>query len=221
MVIEVFNNEWDIILSKEMEKPYFKVLMQFVDHEYQTKMIYPYYSDLFNALKYTSYSAVNVVILGQDPYHGEGQAHGLAFSVKSGVTIPPSLQNIFKELHADLNKPIPSDGNLIRWANDGVLLLNTVLTVQKDHPASHKDKGWEQFTDYIIEKLNERDEPVVFILWGSMARSKKKLITNGKHLIIESSHPSPFSCNHGFFGSHPFSKTNTFLIKNQKKPINW
>jgi uracil-DNA glycosylase len=175
---------------------------------------------MFNALKYTSYDDIKVVILGQDPYHGEGEAHGLSFSVKENVTLPPSLINIFKELNNDLGIKRTS-GTLVDWANQGVLLLNTVLTVEKDRPNSHKGKGWELFTDAIIKKINEKDDPVVFILWGNNAKAKKELITNKHHLVLESSHPSPFSCRYGFEGSKPFSKANKFLIKNENKPINW
>ena len=185
------------------------------------KTIFPPKDRILSALSITDYNDVKVVILGQDPYHGVGEANGLCFSVNDGVRIPPSLQNIYKELNSDLGIEIPNTGNLESWAKEGVLLLNTVLTVEKDKPASHKNIGWEIFTDSIIKKLNERMEPVVFILWGNFARSKKELITNPKHYIIESTHPSPFSANHGFFGSKPFSKTNNFLNKNNIKEIDW
>ena len=174
-----------------------------------------------SALDITDYNDVKVVILGQDPYHGIGEANGLAFSVNDGVKIPPSLKNIYKELHDDLGVEIPNTGNLESWAKEGVLLLNSVLTVEKDKPASHKNIGWETFTDSIIKKLNERDKPIVFILWGNFAKSKKELITNPKHLVLTSSHPSPFSVNYGFFGSKPFSKTNEFLRRNGIKEIDW
>ncbi|MFR3072044.1 MAG: uracil-DNA glycosylase, partial [Paeniclostridium sp.] len=186
-----------------------------------TQVIYPDMYDIFNALKYTSYKDTKVLILGQDPYHGENQAHGLAFSVKPGVRIPPSLLNMYKELHADLGCFIPNNGYLVPWAEQGVLLLNTALTVRAHQANSHKGKGWEVFTDNIIKLLNLRDEPVIFVLWGNNARSKKKLIDTNKHYIIESAHPSPLSASRGFFGSKPFSKTNDILIKLGRAPINW
>jgi uracil-DNA glycosylase len=216
----IVSNEWDKILIDEYKKEYFKKLVGFIKNEYKTKIIYPKASDMFNAMKLTPYSDIKVVILGQDPYHGEGEAHGLSFSVKEGITLPPSLVNIFKELYSDIGIK-RSKGTLDDWAEQGVLLLNTVLTVEKDKPNSHKGKGWEIFTDAIVKKINEKEDPVVFILWGNNARLKKGLITNPKHLIIESSHPSPFSCRNGFEGSHPFSKTNKFLSENCKKTINW
>ena len=203
-----------------MKKDYYKKLGIFVKDEYNKKIIYPEYKNIFNALRYTDYDKVKVVILGQDPYHGEGEAHGLSFSVREGVKMPPSLLNIFKELDSDLGiKRTKTD--LTDWAEEGVLLLNSIMTVVKDSPLSHKDKGWEIFTDRLIELLGEREEPLVFIFWGSYARSKKVLIKNKKHLIIESVHPSPLSSHRGFFGSKPFSKTNEFLSKNNIEPINW
>ena len=217
----MIGNDWDIVLKKEFEKEYFYNLLKFVQSEYKNKTIYPTKKEVFKAFRYTPYKNVKVVILGQDPYHGEGEAEGLSFSVKPGIRKPPSLNNIFKELHDDLGCTIPNDGSLVYWAKQGVLLLNTVLTVIKDKAASHKDIGWEQFTDEVIKIINEKEEPVVFILWGSFARSKKKYITNSKHLILESAHPSPLSAYNGFFGSKPFSKTNNFLIKNNLKPIDW
>ena len=214
------NKNWDKILEQEFKKEYFKKLGIFVKSEYSKKIIYPEYKNIFNALRYTDYDEVKVVILGQDPYHGEKEAHGLSFSVLEGVKMPPSLLNIFKELNNDLNiKRTKTD--LTDWASQGVLLLNSIMTVVKDTPLSHKGKGWEQFTDKIIEKLGEREEPIVFILWGSYARSKKELIKGKNHYIIESVHPSPLSANRGFFGSKPFSKTNEFLKKNNLKEINW
>lgn len=192
-----------------------------INEKYQTSVVYPPKNYIFNALKLTSYKNVKVVIVGQDPYHGEGEAHGLSFSVQKGIKIPPSLQNIYKELDSDLNIKPHIDGDLTKWAEEGVLLLNAVLTVEKDRPASHRNLGWELLTDYIIKALNEKDEPIVFILWGNFAKEKKKYITNPKHLVITSTHPSPFSANNGFFGSKPFSKTNDFLIKNNIKPIDW
>ena len=216
----MINKKWDVILKKDFEADYFKKLGVFVKNEYKHKIIYPEYKDIFNALRYTDYDEVKVVILGQDPYHGEKEAHGLSFSVKEGVAMPPSLRNIFTELYNDVGvKRNLTD--LTDWANQGVLLLNSIMTVVKDTPLSHKNKGWEIFTDNIIKYLGEREEPMVFILWGSYARSKKELIKNKKHLILESVHPSPLSANRGFFGSKPFSKTNNFLRENNIKEINW
>lgn len=216
----IFNKNWDVILDKEMQQEYYKKLGTFVKKEYREKVCYPKYQDIFNALRYTDYDQVNVVILGQDPYHGEGEAHGLSFSVLEGVRRPPSLNNIFKELYSDLG--VKREANdLTYWAEQGVLLLNSIMSVEKDKPLSHKDKGWEIFTDNIIRYLNEREKPIVFILWGSYARSKKVLITNKNHYIIESAHPSPLSASRGFFGSKPFSKTNEFLVKNGEQPIIW
>lgn len=214
-------NDWDKVLEGEFEKPYYLELRQFLKNEYETQVIYPDMYDIFNALKYTSYKDTKVLILGQDPYHGENQAHGLAFSVKPGVRIPPSLLNMYKELHVDLGCFIPNNGYLVPWAEQGVLLLNTALTVRAHQANSHKGKGWEVFTDNIIKLLNLRDEPVIFVLWGNNARSKKKLIDTNKHYIIESAHPSPLSASRGFFGSKPFSKTNDILIKLGRTPINW
>lgn len=215
----MINKKWDIVLKEEVKKEYFKKLGIFVKKEYKTKTIFPPYKNIFDALRFTDYDEVKVVILGQDPYHGLGEAHGLSFSVKEGVRMPPSLLNIFKELYSDLGiKRTTSD--LTDWAKQGVLLLNSIMTVEQDKPLSHKDKGWEIFTDTIIKKLNEREKPIVFVLWGNFARSKKEFITNKNHYIIESAHPSPLSANRGFFGSKPFSKINNFLSKTNKK-INW
>lgn len=219
--MELVGNSWDKILDKEYHQEYFKRIVQFINKEYKEKVIFPPKSCILRALSLTDYSNVKVVILGQDPYHGIGEANGLAFAVSNGIKLPPSLQNIYKELKDDLGIPISTVGNLECWAKEGVLLLNAVLTVEKDKAASHKNIGWEQFTDAIIEKLNEKESPVVFILWGNFARSKKALITNPIHCIIESTHPSPFSAHHGFFGSKPFSKTNTFLKKTGQKEIDW
>ena len=216
----MINKKWDIILKDEFTSPYFEKLGVFVKNEYNNKIIYPQYNDIFNALRYTDYDEVKVVILGQDPYHGENEAHGLSFSVKEGVPMPPSLRNIFKELQNDIGV-VRTQTDLSDWAKQGVLLLNTIMTVVKDTPLSHKNQGWEIFTDNIIKYLGEREEPMVFILWGSFARSKKELIKNQNHLILESVHPSPLSANRGFFGSKPFSKTNEFLIKNNIDKINW
>ena len=217
----MIGNDWDIYLKDEYNKDYFKKLIDFVNKEYKEKTIYPPKNEIFNALRHTPYKDVKVVILGQDPYHGEHQAEGLSFSVKNGIRKPPSLQNIFKELNDDLGIAFPKTSSLIPWADQGVLLLNAVLTVQANMAASHKDKGWEIFTDKIIELLDKKEEPIVFILWGSFARNKKKLITNKNHYIVESAHPSPLSAYNGFFGSKPFSKTNNFLISKGLKPIDW
>ena len=215
------NNTWDELLKDEYKKEYFINLKKFIINEYKTKTIYPKMSEIFNAFIKTPYENVKVVILGQDPYHGENEAEGLSFSVKIGIAKPPSLINIFSELESDLNIKPPNHGSLVSWAEQGVLLLNSSLTVVKDNPKSHSNKGWEIFTDEVIKIINKKDTPVVFILWGSDARSKKSLIKNKKHLIIESAHPSPLSAYRGFFGSKPFSKTNEFLIKNNIEPINW
>lgn len=216
----MINKKWDQVLKSEIKQEYFKKLKEFIDKEYQEKTIYPEYQDIFNAFKYTDYDQVKVVILGQDPYHGYKEAHGLSFSVQDGVKRPPSLNNIFKELKRDLKKERLSN-DLTDWAKQGVLLLNCIMTVVKDSPASHKNKGWEMFTDNVIKYLNKREEPIVFILWGNYAKSKKALITNKNHLILESVHPSPFSANNGFFGSNPFSKANDFLRKKNQKEIEW
>ena len=215
----MINKKWDIVLRDEFKKEYFKELGIFVKNEYKHKTVFPPYENIFDALRFTDYDDVLVVILGQDPYHGLGEAHGLSFSVHNNVKMPPSLLNIFKELYSDLGiKRTNSD--LTDWAKQGVLLLNSIMTVEQDKPLSHKDKGWEIFTDTIIKKLNEREEPVIFVLWGSFARSKKEFITNSRHYIIESAHPSPLSASRGFMGSKPFSKINNFLSKRNKK-INW
>ncbi len=217
----MIGNDWDTLLKDEYKKTYFIDLLDFIKKEYKEKIIYPKQNEVFNAFRYTDFSNVKVVILGQDPYHGPNQAEGLSFSVKDEVLKPPSLQNIFKELESDLGIPFPKHNSLKPWAKQGVLLLNAVLTVEEHKPTSHKDKGWETFTDDIIKIINEKEEPVVFILWGAYARAKKDLITNPKHLIIESAHPSPFSARNGFFGSRPFSRTNEFLKKNNIKEIDW
>ena len=216
----MINKKWDIILKDEFKKDYFRNLGIFVKNEYKTKQIFPPYKNIFDALRFTDYDNVKVVILGQDPYHGLGEAHGLSFSVRKNVKMPPSLQNIFKELESDLGiKRTNSD--LTDWAKEGILLLNSIMTVVKDKPLSHKDKGWEIFTDTIISKLNERVDPVIFVLWGSFAKSKKTLITNSRHKIIESVHPSPLSAHRGFFGSKPFSKINRYLSAMNKEEIKW
>ena len=216
----MINKNWDIILKDEFQKPYFRKLGIFVKQEYKNKQIFPPYEHIFDALRFTDYDEVKVVILGQDPYHGDCEAHGLSFSVHNNIKTPPSLINILKELKNDLNIT-RTESDLTNWAQQGVLLLNSIMTVEKDKPLSHKNKGWEIFTDTIIQKLNERDEPVIFVLWGSFARSKKEYITNKQHIIIESVHPSPLSASRGFFGSHPFSKINNNLISRGKTPIKW
>ena len=214
------NNNWDIILKDEYEKEYFKNLLNYINEEYNNKTVYPLKENIFKALEYTDYNDIKVVILGQDPYHGEGEAQGLSFSIPNDIRITPSLRNIFKELKNDLNIE-RTNTDLTDWAKQGILLLNAILTVCKDTPLSHKDKGWEIFTDEIIKKINEREDPVIFILWGNYARSKKKFITNKNHYIIESAHPSPLSASRGFFDSKPFSKTNNILISINKESIRW
>ena len=217
----MIGNDWDNELSVIWNSPGFHKFMGIINNEYDNKIIYPPKEDIFAALKNTSFKDVKVVIVGQDPYHGEGEAMGLSFSVHDGIKLPPSLKNIYKELEDDLGiKPVNS-GDLTKWTKEGVLLLNATLTVIKDTPNSHSKLGWDKFTDYVIKKINTKNEPVVFILWGNFARSKKVYITNPKHLVIESAHPSPFSARSGFFGSKPFSKTNEFLTKNNIKPIDW
>jgi len=218
---QILQNDWNDILSGEFEKPYYLALRQFLISEYQEHTIYPDKNDIFNAFQYTSFKNLKVVLLGQDPYHGPGQAHGLSFSVKPEVPTPPSLVNIFKEMHDDLGLEIPKHGYLKHWAEQGVLLLNTVLTVRAGEANSHRGKGWEKFTDEVIRIINERNDPVVFWLWGKPAQSKAALITNPNHLILKVPHPSPLSVYRGFWGSKPFSKTNAFLIENRKAPIDW
>ena len=215
------SNDWLSPLKEEFGKEYYKKLYQTVNEEYKTHVIYPPADDLFNAFHFTPLHEVKVIILGQDPYHNEGQAHGLCFSVQKGVEIPPSLLNIYKELQDDLNCTMPSSGYLKKWADQGVLLLNTVLTVRAHEANSHKGIGWEEFTDAAIRILNEQDRPIVFMLWGSNAREKKKMLNNPKHLILEAPHPSPLSAYRGFFGCRHFSKCNAFLIKNGLDPIDW
>lgn len=218
---QILKNDWNELLKDEFSKDYYLSLREFLKNEYTTKIIYPDKYDIFNALHYTSYKDVKVVILGQDPYHGPNQAHGLSFSVSPGVKIPPSLLNIYKELNSDLGCYIPNNGYLKKWADQGVLLLNTSLTVRAGEANSHKNKGWDIFTDKIISLINEKTDPVVFLLWGNNAINKKKLITNKQHLILSSTHPSPLSASRGFFGSKPFSKINKFLISVNKAPIDW
>lgn len=216
----VVNKEWDIVLKEEFCSSYFKELGIFVKDAYQHQTIYPEYKDIFNAFRYTDFDDVKVVILGQDPYHGDHEAHGLSFSVKAGVAMPPSLRNIFQELKNDIGVS-RTQTDLTDWAKQGILLLNSIMTVVKDKPLSHKDKGWEVFTDNVIRKLGEREKPMVFVLWGSYARSKKELIKNPAHMILESVHPSPLSASRGFFGSKPFSKINQFLEANGIEAIHW
>jgi len=217
----ILKNDWQSLLEQEFEKPYYLRLREFLVEEYNTKVVYPDKHDIFNALHLTAYADTKVVILGQDPYHGAGQAHGLSFSVKPGVNPPPSLQNIYKELQADLGCSIPNNGYLVSWAKQGVLLLNTVLTVRAGTPNSHKGIGWETFTDKVISLLNQREKPVVFILWGKHAQDKQQLIQSPQHFIITSPHPSPFSANRGFFGSRPFSRANEYLRKIGSQAIDW
>lgn len=217
----MIGNDWDQKLEIIWNSEGFKKFYKIVEEEYKNKIIFPPKDHIFEALKLTGYKDTRVVIVGQDPYHGEGEAHGLSFSVQKGVKVPPSLQNIYKELYDDLGIPPRNDGDLTGWAKSGVLMLNAVLTVVKDTPASHRKLGWERLTDYIIKTLNEKEEPVVFILWGNFAKEKASLITNPKHLVLTSPHPSPFAARYGFFGSKPFSKTNEFLKKNGLKAIEW
>ena len=214
-------NDWLEPMGEEFKKPYYKKLYEKVKEEYQTRQIFPDADDIFNAFEFTPLSKVKVVILGQDPYHDVGQAHGLCFSVKPDVKIPPSLVNIYHELHDDVGCTIPNNGYLVKWAQQGVLMLNTVLTVRAHAANSHRGIGWEEFTDAAIRVLNEQDRPIVFILWGRPAQRKKLMLNNPKHLILESPHPSPLSAKGGFFGSRPFSKTNAFLEKNGLEPIDW
>ena len=217
----MINNDWEALLRPEFEKPYYKNLYEKIDREYKTEKVYPPAEDVFNAFLYTPVSNVKVVILGQDPYHEPGQAHGLSFSVKQGIDIPPSLVNIYKELHDDLGCYIPNNGYLKKWADQGVLLLNTVLTVRAHEANSHKGLGWEEFTDAAIRALNKVDRPMVFILWGRPAQMKQAMLDNPKHLILKSPHPSPLSAYRGFFGSKPFSKANAYLEENGLSPIDW
>jgi len=216
-----FNNDWDEVLKGEFDKPYYLALREFLKDEYGYHTVYPSMYDIFNAFKYTPYHAVKVVIIGQDPYHEPNQAHGLAFSVQKGVETPPSLQNIYKELHAETGFIIPRHGYLVDWAEQGVFLLNAVLTVREHQANSHKGKGWETFTDNVIRTLSERQEPIVFLLWGANARSKAALIDNTRHLVLQSVHPSPLSAYNGFFGCNHFIKANRFLEAHGMTPIRW
>lgn len=217
----MIDNDWLSDLAGEFKKPYYKNLYEFVKNEYNTTQIFPNADDIFNAFHLTPLGKVKVVIIGQDPYHEPGQAHGLCFSVKPGVDIPPSLENIYKELHDDLGCYIPNNGYLVKWAEQGVLLLNTVLTVRAHRANSHRGQGWEEFTDAAICALNKQDRPIVFILWGKPAQTKMSMLDNPNHLILTAPHPSPLSAYRGFFGSRPFSRTNTFLESKGESPIDW
>lgn len=217
----MIQNDWLAPLKPEFSKPYYADLFEFVKNEYATRQIFPPADDIFNAFHLTPLHEVKVVILGQDPYHNDGQAHGLCFSVKPDVEIPPSLVNIYQELHDDLGCYIPNNGYLTKWAKQGVLMLNTVLTVRAHQANSHRGMGWEQFTDAAIRILNEQERPIVFILWGSPAQKKAQMLNNPKHLILKAPHPSPLSAYRGFFGSRPFSQTNEFLVRNGLEPIDW
>lgn len=220
-MITSIGNSWDKLLCEEFKKDYFIQLCKFIDGEYANYSIYPNEEDIFNSLKFTPYEQVKAVIIGQDPYHGKGQAHGLCFSVKNGVKLPPSLKNIFKELQSDLEIPIPNNGELTNWAKQGVLMLNSVLTVRDGMANSHKGKGWEILTDEIIRKINAKNKPVAFVLWGADAGKKEKFLTNPIHGVFKAAHPSPLSAYNGFFGCKHFSKVNIFLENNGVEPINW
>ena len=212
---------WNEILAEEMQKDYYQELQAFVQKRREEVRVFPEEKNVFNALKLTPFESVKVVILGQDPYHGFGQAHGLSFSVQKGIPLPPSLKNIYKELQEDIGGELPTEGDLSHWAKQGVLLLNTVLTVEEGNANSHKGKGWERLTNRLIESLNELKHPVIFILWGKPAQDKEKLITNSNHVILKAPHPSPLSAYRGFFGSKPFSKVNDILIQQGQTPIRW
>lgn len=220
---QVFSNDWQAILADELDKTYYKGLRQFVAHEYSTQTIYPPMNDIMNAFNTTAYHDVKVVILGQDPYHGPNQAHGLSFSVMPGIKHPPSLRNMLQELQEDLGCSIPQNGTLTKWSQQGVMLLNTVLTVRAGQAHSHKEQGWEQFTDAVIDKLASREKPIIFVLWGKPAQRKKSIIRNYStpHVILEAPHPSPLSAYRGFFGSKPYSKINTQLVQWGEQPIDW
>lgn len=213
--------DWNPVLRAEMDQPYWRELMEFVARERSVATVYPSKDDVFAALHLTPFAEVKVLILGQDPYHGPGQAHGLCFSVRSGVTFPPSLLNIFKEMESDIGVPVPRSGDLSGWARQGVLLLNATLTVRAHHAGSHQGRGWERFTDAVIRAVDARPTPVVFVLWGAYARKKKALIDTGRHVVIESAHPSPLSAHNGFFGSRPFSRINQALMTMGSEPVDW
>lgn len=221
MTLPALPKSWEHILVEELEKPYFQQLQNFLAEERETQTIFPAEEDIFSAFELTPYENVNVLLLGQDPYHNHNQAHGLCFSVKPGIKPPPSLVNIFKELHSDLAVPTPEHGFLVTWAKQGILMLNAVLTVRAHTPNSHKNKGWEKFTDATIAKVNEKPDPVVFVLWGGYAKKKLKLIDTNRHIVIQSAHPSPLSARNGFFGSKPFSAINQALLQLGKPQINW
>lgn len=218
---KIFENDWADILEDERKKEYYENLREWLKGEYEINTIYPSMHNIFNAFHYTAYHDVKVVLLGQDPYHGPNQAEGLSFSVKKGVNIPPSLRNMYKELQDDIGCPVPTHGSLVKWAEQGVLLLNTVLTVQDGKAHSHRGKGWERFTDRVISVLNEREKPVVFILWGKPAQGKQSLIDSSRHFIVKAPHPSPLSAHRGFFGSKPYSKTNEYLREQGMAEIDW
>ena len=221
MAKKILSNDWQKVVGEEFDKPYYKELREFLKEQYANETVYPPQDEIWSAFEHTAFSDVKVVILGQDPYHGPGQAHGLSFSVKPGIRIPPSLRNIFKELNDDIGCEQPSDGTLTKWADQGVMMLNTVLTVRKGDANSHRGKGWEEFTDEVIRKLSAREEPVIFVLWGKPAQTKKGLIDLERHDVIEAPHPSPFSAKKGFFGSKPFSKVNSLLQKRGEEPIDF
>ncbi|AFY95242.1 uracil-DNA glycosylase [Chamaesiphon minutus] len=221
MTISSISSDWQQVLATEFEQPYFQKLQDFLATERQTAEIFPAEADVFAAFNLTPYDRVNVLLLGQDPYHDTNQAHGLCFSVNPGIKVPPSLVNIYKELHADLGCEIPNHGYLVNWAQQGILMLNAVLTVRAHTPNSHKDKGWEKFTDAVISKVNQKTAPVIFVLWGAYAQKKLKLIDTSRHIVIQSAHPSPLSARNGFFGSKPFSAINTALNSIDKPQINW
>lgn len=218
---KIFQNDWQDVLGDEFQKPYYLQLREFLKEQYKTATVYPAMDNLWSAFHTTSYKDVKVVILGQDPYHGPNQAHGMSFSVLPGVPQPPSLRNMLQELQADIGCPSPNHGYLMDWAKQGVLLLNTVLTVRQGEAHSHKDRGWEQFTDTVIQKLNERDEPIIFVLWGRPAQQKQKLIDTTKHAVLTAPHPSPLSAHRGFFGSKPYSRINEQLAQYGQPPIDW
>ncbi len=217
----IFQNDWADLLDGELNKDYYQSLREWLKKEYDEHTVYPPMFDIFNAFHYTSYDDVKVVLLGQDPYHGPNQAEGLSFSVKKGVKIPPSLRNMYKELESDIGCPVPAHGSLVKWAKEGVLLLNTVLTVRDGEAHSHRNQGWERLTDHVIKTLNDRKKPVVFILWGKPAQAKEKLIDESVHFILTSPHPSPLSAHRGFFGSKPYSRTNQFLKEHHIPEIDW
>lgn len=218
---EIFRNDWQKVVGEEFEKPYYKQLRAFLKEQYANETVYPAKENIWTAFEHTPYSEVKVVILGQDPYHGPNQAHGLSFSVLPGVPLPPSLRNMMKELKEDLGCAVPKDGTLTKWADQGVMMLNTVLTVRKGEANSHRNQGWETFTDAVIHKLSERTEPVIFVLWGKPAQQKKRLIDLERHSVIEAPHPSPLSANRGFFGSRPYSKVNSLLQERGEEPIDF